>query len=132
MKYVFLNLLIVFFIRVSYGQSIFPEKDSLGIYLIVPHKPSYPFGEKALKSYLQTSLIYPQSAIKDSIVGIVKVKMIVRDDGSITDVKVVKSLGHGCDEEALRLIKSMPKWKPAMKDGKAVSVYYIVPVSFSF
>ncbi len=114
------------------GQKFILKKDSLGIYPIVQHKPSYPYGEKALKEYLRSDLIYPQDARRDSFMGTVKVRMIVRNDGSITDVKVIKGIGRGCDEEAIRLIKSMPKWKPAMNDGKAVSVYYIIPIAFSF
>jgi periplasmic protein TonB len=99
-------------------------------FLAVEQMPSFPGGEDALQIYLAKNIKYPQIAKDNSITGVVVLQFVVERDGNITDVKVLKPLGGGCEEEAKRVVKSMPNWKPGKQNGKAVPVYYTLPVRF--
>lgn len=101
------------------------------VYQIVEQMPSFPGGDKARSEYISNNLKYPQTAIEKGVQGRVFVGFIVEPDGSISNVKVLRSLGSGCDEEAMRVIKSMPKWEPGKQGGQAVRVNYQIPVNFS-
>ena len=83
-----------------------------------------------LNKYLSENIRYPAEALKNDIQGRVVVKFVVREDGSITDSKVIRGIGSGCDEEALRIVNSMPKWKPGKQNGKPVAVNFNLPLSF--
>jgi len=96
----------------------------------VQQMPSFPGGGEALRKYLQNNLRYPEAAIDQNIQGTILVEFVVNEDGSVTDVTPLKELGGGCTQEAVRVIKSMPKWNPGKNNGKAVKVYYKVPVTF--
>jgi TonB family protein len=83
-----------------------------------------------MMSYISENVHYPDSAIIKNIQGRVLVKFVVNEDGSISDCKVASGIGGGCDEEALRVIKKMPPWKPGRNAGKAIKVYFTQPISF--
>ena len=104
-----------------------PEHD---VYQIVEQMPEFPNGQEALMLYIAKQVKYPPEAKKAGAQGRVFIGFIVEPDGSLSDFKVLRGIGHGCDEEALRVVKSMPKWKPGMQRGKAVRVQYLVPVNF--
>jgi TonB family protein len=87
-------------------------------------------GINQLFTWLGGELKYPEVARNNKVEGKVFVEFIVSEDGSIKDVKVLKGIGGGCDEEALRVISQMPKWKPALKDGKAVNQKLTLPITF--
>lgn len=93
--------------------------------------PEFPGGDAALYNYLNSKTRYPKLAIRSVIEGKVVVQFIVNEKGEITDAQVIKSLGHGCDEEALRVIRSMPNWKPGEQNGKKVRVYYKQAIEFT-
>ncbi len=95
-------------------------------------QPEFVGGEKALITYLEQNCKYPRKAKKASVQGIVQAEFIINEDGSITNPKILSGLGYGCDEEALRLISKMPKWKPATYNKKPVKVRYELPVVFKF
>ena len=99
------------------------------IFQIVEEMPEYPGGLQKLTEYLQSNIKYPQMARESGIQGRVFVGFVVEPDGSISNVKVLRSLG-GCDEEAMRVVKNMKKWKPGKQRGKAVRVSYVLPVNF--
>lgn len=80
--------------------------------------------------YLSSTLRYPDQAREAGIDGRVLVHFIVNEDGNISEAKVVRSIGGGCDEEALRVVNSMPRWKPGKQNGRAVKVYFTLPISF--
>lgn len=101
------------------------------IYTSVEQEPLFPGGMQKLAEYLKTNLKYPAVARDNQVQGKVFVNFIVEKDGSLTDVKIVRGIGSGCDEEAQRLIKSSPKWRPGIQNGRAVRVYYTMPISFS-
>jgi len=106
--------------------------DESGIYTVVEEPPAYPGGDEARVKYLMENIKYPKEAKKNGIQGTVLVTFVVDKDGSITDTKVFKDqgIGGGCDEEALRVINAMPKWKPGKQDGETVKVQMNIPISF--
>lgn len=100
------------------------------IFQIVEEMPSFPGGEQKLIEYVGKNVKYPQIARESGIKGRVFVSFVVEPDGSVSNVKVLRGIGGGCDEEAMRVVKSMPKWKPGKQRGKAVRVSYMLPVNF--
>jgi TonB family protein len=100
------------------------------VYDFVAQKPEFPTGDKALFEYLSKNIKYPETASKNKIEGKVIIKFVVNRDGSIGDAKIVRGIGGGCDEEALRVVNAMPKWIPGKNNGKPVNVTYNLPVSF--
>lgn len=92
--------------------------------------PTFPGGTTQLMKFIASNIEYPKEAKKQSIEGKVIAKFVVNSDGSISDIVILKSLGYGCDEEVVRVIKLMPKWKPGSQRGVSTNVYYTVPVYF--
>jgi protein TonB len=80
--------------------------------------------------YLARNIQYPQMARESGVSGRVVIRFVVNEDGSVSGAQVIKGIGAGCEEEALRVINSMPKWRPGKQNGKAVKVYYTLPVNF--
>ena len=99
--------------------------------MVVETMPEFPGGQQALFKYLGENVKYPVIAQENGIQGRVICQFVVIKDGSIVDVVVVRSSGEpSLDKEALRVINSMPKWKPGKQRGKPVRVKYTVPVNF--
>ena len=106
------------------------EEDEV-VFVIVESMPEFPGGQQALFKYLSENVKYPVIAQENGIQGRVICQFVVNKDGSIVDVEVVRSGGDpSLDKEAIRVIKSMPKWKPGKQRGKPVRVKYTVPVNF--
>lgn len=101
------------------------------IFVFVEENPSFPGGEEALYSFLRDNIKYPQLARENNITGKVFVQFVVEKDGSISNAKVMRDIGGGCGQEALRVVKAMPKWKPGKQRGKAVRAQFNLPVSFN-
>lgn len=101
------------------------------VYLVVEHMPKFPRGQAALFRYLSKNVQYPAFCQEKGIEGRAVCQFTVERDGSIEDVNLVHSSGNSLlDNEAVRVIKSMPKWKPGRQRGKLVRVKYAVPVNF--
>ena len=100
------------------------------IFKIVEEMPAFPGGEAKLMEYVAKNVKYPQIARETGIQGRVFVNFVVEPDGSVSNVTVLRGIGGGCDEEAMRVVKNMPKWKPGKQRGKAVRVSYMLPVNF--
>lgn len=96
----------------------------------VEKKAQFPGGTKKLIEYLRNNLKYPEASIDVGVEGTVLVSFVVRKDGSIDDVKAVRSVDPLLDEEAIRVVKSMPKWVPAQLNGKDVSSQFRLPIAF--
>lgn len=96
-----------------------------------PEMPEFPGGPSQLLKFYSNNLEYTQRAEAEEIEGTVRVSFIVNVDGSISDVKIVKGLGYGLDEEVLKAFKKMPKWKPARKAGKEVPLRMVTPIVFT-
>lgn len=92
--------------------------------------PEYEGGMEAIYKYLAENIQYPEQAKSDGIQGRVLIRFVVMNDGSIVNVEVAKGIGGGCDEEAVRVVKGMSKWKPAIYEGKTVNVNYALPITF--
>ncbi|MBR1514109.1 MAG: TonB family protein [Bacteroidales bacterium] len=105
-----------------------PDKD--GVFQIVEEMPQFPGGEPKLMEYIAKNLNYPQEARDKGIDGRVFIGMVIEKDGSVSNVKVLRGIGGGCDEEAVRVIKALPKWTPGKKDGKPARVSYQIPINF--
>ena len=97
----------------------------------IDYKPTFPGGEKALIEYIESHIQYPAKALKKRIEGRVEVQFVVDKTGNIGEVKVVSSVDKELDEEAIRLVKTLPKFTPGRISGKAVPVWYTLPVTFT-
>ncbi len=100
------------------------------VFDVVEEMPSFPGGQGALMSYLASNIKYPVVAQENGVQGRVIVSFVVERDGSISDVRVARSVDPSLDREAQRVVKSMPRWKPGKQNGSAVRVKYTVPVVF--
>jgi len=107
-----------------------PKVEETKVFDVVEEMPQFPGGQAALLEYLAKNIKYPVVAEENGVQGRVIVTFVVERDGSITDVKVVKSVDPSLDKEATRVVKSMPKWQPGKQNGSAVRVKYTVPVQF--
>ena len=106
------------------------EPEEQTIFEVVENMPDFPGGQAALMQYLAKNIKYPTIAQENGTQGRVIVQFVVNRDGSIVDAKVVRSVDPYLDKEALRVINTMPKWKPGMQRGKPVRVKFTVPVMF--
>ncbi len=115
-------------VEIVQRQEVIEEEQ---IFTIVEEMPSFPGGEAELFKYLGKNIKYPQMATDAGISGVVYVTFVVDKEGKIRDVKVLRGIGGGCDEEAVRVVKSMPTWKAGKQRGKAVTVQYNLPIRFT-
>ncbi len=107
-----------------------PKEEETKVFDVVEQMPEFPGGQGALFEYLSKNIKYPVVAEENGIQGRVIVTFVVERDGSITDVKVVKSVDPSLDKEAQRVVRTMPKWIPGKQNGSAVRVKFTVPVTF--
>ena len=112
------------------GEIIDPEQEDKVYEAIVDVRPTFPGGDKKLLEWISQHVQYPQSAYDSRIQGRVIVQFLVREDGSIGDAKIVRSVFTALDEEALRVVTTLPKFHPAILDGKAVEYWFTIPVVF--
>ena len=106
------------------------EATSDSVYSVVEQDPEFEGGMEALIKYISENIHYPEQAKADKVEGKVFVRFVVEADGSVTNAEVLRGIGGGCDEEALRVVQSMPNWKPGMVEGKTVRVNYTIPINF--
>ena len=106
------------------------KEEETKVFDVVEQMPSFPGGPSALMQYLNSNIKYPVVAEENGVQGRVVCTFVVEKDGSITDVRVVKSVDPSLDKEAARVVKGMPKWIPGKQNGSAVRVKYTVPVTF--
>jgi TonB family protein len=100
------------------------------IFHVADVMPQFPGGEKALFDYLKKNIHYPAAAKANKVTGRVYVQFVIERDGKISRAKIIRGIGSGCEEEALRVIKAMPKWTPGKMRGEPVQVQYTLPVNF--
>ena len=116
----------------SFAQQKPVEKvDSDGVYLMPDQLPEFPGGIQAMMKFLSTNIKYPVEAQKKGISGRVIVQFVIMEDGTLDQAKVIRGVDPLLDEEALRVVKSMPKWKPGMDRGEAVKVRFTAPIMFN-
>lgn len=112
---------------ICYEPALGPDE----VHILADEMPEFPGGTDALLKYIQEKIIYPEKAIIEHIEGRVIVSFVVEKDGSISSAEVVRGFDVSLDEEALRIVRSMPVWKPGKRSGKEVRVKYDLPVKFS-
>jgi periplasmic protein TonB len=105
-----------------------PKEDE--IFTTVEQNPEFPGGIKEMYGFIGKNLKYPSAAQRANVSGKVFAKFVVEKDGSLGDVQILKGIGFGCDEEAQRVLKSMPKWNPGKQNGRNVRVFFTMPISF--
>lgn len=128
MKCYFLFVCFLFALHSNAQNSV--NKDILKNVAVLDPTEKIPEPGYDLKKYLAENVHYPDSAIAHNIEGRVIVKFVVYENGSISRCEVIKGIGKECNEEALRVVKAMPRWKPGIQHGKPVKVYFTLPVVF--
>jgi len=99
-------------------------------FLVVEQMPDFPGGESELYKFLEQNIKYPPMARESGVTGRVFIKFVVNKDGKISDITLLRGIGAGCDEEAIRVVKKMPTWKPGKQNGMPVPVWFTLPINF--
>jgi protein TonB len=107
------------------------EEDDDEFFMVVENMPIFPGGDLGLMKYIQKNVKYPAIAKEYNITGKVYVSFIVDKSGSVTNVKIVRGVDKNLDSEAVRVVKSLPKYKPGKQRGKAVRVMFTIPINFT-
>jgi protein TonB len=116
--------------EVETKEEVIEVEEAKPVFTIVEEMPSFPGGEAERNKFLAQNIVYPQQATENGIQGTVYVSFVVDSKGNVTDVKVLRGIGGGCDEEALRVVKMMPQWHPGKQNGKNVRVLFNMPIYF--
>ncbi len=119
----------------NYNDFIFTQKNKKiekeeKIPVFVQEMPQFPGGDIALQRYIAKGIKYPQIVINNEIQGKVYISFVIDENGNVSTVEIVRGIDASLDNEALRVIRSLPKWKPGRQGGKAVKVIYYVPINF--
>lgn len=114
----------------DYGPIEGEENDSEACFTVVEEEPEFPGGTEALMDFIKKNLRYPEFLAESCIQGRVTLSFVVEKDGSITDIQEMRSPSEYLTEEAIRVVKLMPKWKPGKQRGQAVRVKYMLPITF--
>jgi len=107
------------------------EEDDEEFFMVVENMPEFPGGDLGLMKYIQKNVKYPAIAKEYNITGKVYVSFIVDKSGSVTNVKIVRGVDKNLDAEAMRVVKSLPKYKPGKQRGKSVRVMFTIPINFT-
>ncbi len=99
---------------------------------IADESPTYPGGDKAMFNFIKNEILYPKKAVNHEVTGTVYIKATINTDGSLSNLEVMRGIGFGCDKEAIRVVQSMPSWKPGRHKGNLAAVIKVIPVKFSF
>jgi TonB family protein len=139
MKIIQITLISLFAISISFNtlaQTETLESDTINtqqddeVFTIVEDLPEYIGGNQKMHEFIGNNLNYPADAKQNFIQGIVYISFVVEKDGTVSNVKVARGIGHGCDEEAIRVVSSMPAWKPGKQKGKPVRVKFNLPIRY--
>lgn len=126
LKVALMMLVLLFSFMTSTAQT---KKNNMA-YDVVEVMPQYPGGQIAMMKYIMENIKYPKQAMKEGIQGRVTVSFIVEKDGRVSNVRLLRSVQSALDKEAIRVVKSMPKWTPGKHNGKPVRVRFNLPVMF--
>ncbi len=126
-----MSMMAIVCLMTASAQKTVVSQSKQNVYDAVEQMPEFPGGMPAMIEYLQNNLKYPKDAIKQQVGGRVMVMFVVETDGSLSNVRVARKVFHSLDTEAVRVVKSMPKWKPGKEKGRLVRVNYTLPVVFS-
>lgn len=117
-----------------YSQSDSSNKlvDSSDIFYSVQVMPEFIWGKKAMFKFIEENLVYPERAKEKGIEGTVYIKFVVEKDGSLNYITLLNkdTLGYGCEQEAINVVKKMPKWRPGIQDAIKMRIYFTIPITF--
>jgi len=114
----------------NYYQDDTIQEEEKPIFIIVEEMPEFPGGSDSLYKFIANNIHYPDSAKEAEIQGKVYISFVINEIGNIENAKVMRGIGGGCDEEALRIVKSFPDWVPGQQRGKPVKVQMTLPINF--
>lgn len=126
LKVALMMLVLLFSFMTSTAQT---KKNNM-VYDVVEVMPQYPGGQIAMLKYIMENIKYPKQIMEEGIQGRVTVSFIVEKDGRVSNVRLLRSVQPSLDKEAIRVVKSMPKWTPGKHNGKPVRVRFNLPVMF--
>ena len=115
----------------SQAQTSRNTEDQIYSFVTLKNPPQFPGGISKLYKFLADNLKYPAKANAKNVRGTVFASFIIEKDGALSDIKILRGLGSGTDEEAIRVLKMSPKWEPGSLNGKLVRVQYNIPIKFS-
>lgn len=130
MKRFLLLLSAIFLTNIAFCQNEVKVSDDDAIFFVVEVQPEFPGGMDSMYAYIQKNLVYPEKAKAEGIEGRVFITFTIEKDGSVSNVKILRGIGGGCEEAAVEMIKNMPKWKPAKQRGKPVRCQFNLPIKF--
>jgi protein TonB len=130
MKRLALLLSAIFLTNLAFCQEEKKASVDDEVFVVVEEQAEFPGGLDSMYAYIVKNLKYPELAKEKGIEGRVFVSFIIEKDGSISNVKILRGIGGGCDEAAVEMIKNMPKWKPGTQRGKPVRVQFNLPIKF--
>lgn len=130
-KMILLSMMAVLGLMTANAQKTVISQSNQSVYDQVEQMPEFPGGMPAMIEFLQINLKYPKDAIKQQVGGRVMVMFVVETDGTLSNVRVAKKVFPSLDSEAVRVVKTMPKWKPGKEKGRPVRVNFTLPVVFS-
>lgn len=128
---ILLSMMAVLGLMTANAQKTVVSQSNQSVYDQVEQMPEFPGGMPAMIEFLQTNLKYPKDAIKQQVGGRVMVMFVVETDGTLSNVRVARKVFPSLDSEAVRVVKTMPKWKPGKEKGRPVRVNFTLPVVFS-
>lgn len=130
MKRFLLLLSAIFLTNIAFCQNEVKVSDDDAIFFVVEVQPEFPGGLDSMYAFIQKNLIYPEKAKAEGIEGRVFITFTIEKDGSVSNVKILRGIGGGCDEAAKEVVEKMPKWKPGTQRGKPVRVQFNLPIKF--
>jgi protein TonB len=130
MKRLALLLSAIFLTNIAFCQEEVKVSDDEAIFFVVEVQPEFPGGMDSMYAFIQKNLIYPEKAKAEGIEGRVFITFTIEKDGSVSNVKILRGIGGGCDEAAKEVVEKMPKWKPGTQRGKPVRVQFNLPIKF--
>jgi len=130
MKKLFFLIGSLLFVFSGFSQELETEVKTDKMETAFDTRPEFPGGAEALYKFISQNVIYPADAMEAEIQGRVMVQFLVDEEGNVKDAVIQQSISPSLDREALRVVRSMPKWKPGMLDGKPVSAYFRLPITF--
>lgn len=130
MKRFLLLLSAIFLTNIAFCQDEVKVSDDEAIFFVVEVQPEFPGGMDSMYAFIQKNLIYPEKAKAEGIEGRVFITFTIEKDGSVSNVKILRGIGGGCDEAAKEVIEKMPKWKPGKQRGKPVRFQFTLPIKF--
>lgn len=130
MKRLALLLSAIFLTNMAFCQEEKKASVDDEVFVIVEEQAEFPGGMDSMYAYIVKNLKYPEAAKEKGIEGRVYVQFVIEKDGSISNVKILRGIGGGCEEAAVEMIKNMPKWKPGKQRGKPVRCQFNLPINF--